>query len=289
MSPSVVADFVAEAHYDDDPPGEPPSKCRIVLGKEQLVVADAKRRRVVPLGAIQDIIVSRVPEELSEFFDQTVVLGYDDGSRHRSLQIQGKHERIEKFGLFLFRVILKGTGAEVKHPAKIGGRVTDEDLRRAAVYPKEDALELRGPEIDLTVDLEVITNVSFSRRRVDGESRQVISVSHMEDREAVTTEFYHESSRKLNILARYLRLRYFQLENMLAQMDVGDQEAEALVALYSGGSPEMLPGMLDLDEEDFVELFEGLVEKALVTGTEDPDLTSRGRLVVANRFEDVEL
>lgn len=289
MSESVVADFVAEAHYDDDPPGKSARTCRVVLGTDRLVVADDGQRRVVPLSAIQDIIVSRVPEELAEFFDQTVVLGYKKDSTYRSIQIQGKHERIEKFGLFLFRVILKGTGAEVKHPAKKGGRVTGEELRRAAVYPKQDALELRGPEIDAVVDLNVITNVTFSRRRVDGGSRQVISVSHMEDREAVTTEFYHESSRKLNILARYLRLRYFQLENTLAQMEVSDQEAEALIALYSGGSAEQLAGMLDLDEEAFDELFDGLLEKDLVSGTEDAELTSRGRLVVANRFEDVDL
>lgn len=289
MSNSVVADFVAEALYDDDAPGTEPRKCRIVLGTDRLVVATADRRRAVPLSAVQDIIVSRVPKDLSEFFDQTVVLGYDEGSKRRSLQIQGKHDRIEKFGLFLFRVILKGTGAEVKHPAKKGGRITGEELRQAAVYPRDDALELRGPDIELVVDLEVITNVTFSRRQVDGGSRQAISVSHMEDREAVTTEFYHDSPRKLNILARYLRLRYFQLENMLMQIDVDEQEEEVLITLYSGGTREQLAGMLDLDDEALAELFEALVEKELLTDAEDPELTSRGQLVVADRFEDKEL
>lgn len=286
MSESVIADFRAQALYDDTYRTDP-DPCRVLLNREKLVVVSGEQRTQIPLSSIFDIIVSRIPADLADFFDQTVLIGYTKGRTRRTILIQGDHDRIDKFAMYLYKATLQGRTANVKHPARQGGRIVNSPHRTARIYPKPHSVEFKGDDIEFRIDLSVITDISHMRRTIEGESQPVLSVRHMTDRQAVTSEIFHPSVRKLNILARYLRLRYFQLEEELRKIDVNDEETEVLVALYSGGEPEHLPGMLDEGREYVDEVLETLVEKELITDVEEADLTTWGRLLVSDRIEDV--
>lgn len=286
MATSVVADFQAEALYDDTYRPDP-KRCRVLLSEDRLVVASDGRRTAIGLSSIFDVIVSRIPKDLADFFDQTILVGYVDGRARRTIIIKGEHARIDKFALYLYKATLQGTGAQVKHPARRGGRVVDGDVVSARVTPTPHAVLFKGRDLEFEIDLSVITDVDHVRRDVEGTSRPVVSIRHMDDGQAVTTEIYHDSIRKLNILARYLRLRYFQLETKLEAMDVSNPETEALITLYSGGDPEHLEAVLDSDGPAVEEVLNGLVEKDLVADTESGSLTSQGQMIVASRIDDV--
>ncbi len=286
MSESVIADFRAEAIFADTVRTDP-EPCRVVLNRTQLVVAGENRRRQIPLASIFDIIVSRIPSDLAEFFNQTVLVGYTADRTRRTVVIEGPHDRIDKFAMYLYKATLEGHTANVKHPARKGGRIVDAPLREATISLRPEAVQFTGDEIDFTIDLTVITDISQMQRTIDTEQQPVLSVRSMTETQAVTTEIFHPSVRKLNILARYLRLRYFQLEDHLREIEVTDDEAGVLVALYSGGTPENLAETLDKDAQTIEALLSGLIEKELIDDTETGTLTAWGRLLVSDRIDDI--
>lgn len=286
MSESVIADFPAHALYDDtyrmdaDP-------CRVLLSEDKLVVASDDRRIQIELGQIFDVIVSRIPKDLAEFFDQTVLIGYTQRNARRTLLVKGDHEKIDKFALYLYKATLQGDVTRVKHPARKGGRLTSNEFQPARVFPKPRSVEFVGDDQSFEIDLSIVTDISQVSRSIDGNDRSVLSVRHMTQDQAVTTEVHFGSVRKLNILARYLRLRYFQLLEQLENIDVSEEETEVLITLYSGGTPDLLPGMLDEDGAYVDELLERLEEKGLITDQSTADLSTWGQLVVSDRIEDV--
>jgi len=286
MADSVIADFKASALFDDTYRMDP-DPSRIVLNREALVVVSDQRRIKIPLGSIFDIIVSRIPKELDEFFDQTVLIGFTKSDARRTVLIKGDHDRIDKFAMYLYKATLQGRTARVTHPARKGGRVVDSEPEDAKIYPKPHSVCFEGENLDFEIDLSLVTDITSAKRTDGDETKPVLSVRHMSDKQAVTTEISHESVRKLNILTRYLRLRYFQLVEQLEDIDMTDEETEVLVALYSGGEREHLPGMLDTDQEYVDGILTDLVEKDLLTGVEESELSTWGRLAVSDRIEDV--
>lgn len=286
MSESVIADFPARALYDDtyrmdaDP-------CRVLLSKDRLVVASEDRKTQIQLSDIFDVIVSRIPKDLAEFFDQTVLIGYTQHNARRTLLVKGDHEKIDKFALYLYKATLQGDVARVKHPARQGGRLTTNDYNPVRVFPKPRSVEFAGDGQEFEIDLSIVTDISQVNRSVDGEDRSVLSVRHMTKEQAVTTEIYFSSIRKLNILARYLRLRYFQLLEQLEKIDITDEETEVIITLYSGGTPDLLPGMLDEDDAYVEEILDSLEEKGLITDQSTAELSTWGQLIVSDRIEEV--
>lgn len=288
MPESVVADFIADALYDDTYRTDP-ERSRVILSRDRLVVASEDRRIAIDLSDVFDVIVSRIPKDLADFFDQTVLIGYTQGNARRTLLVKGDHDRIDKFALYLYKATLQGHAGRIKHPARKGGRLVDTPLRSARIFPQPRAVEFQGDDLEFSIDLAVVTDISHVRREVDGASRPVLSVQHMPDSGSVTTEITHGSVRKLNILARYLRLRYFQLEEKIETIDIGPEETELLVALYSGGQPGQLAAMLDHDDAAVDGMLEDLEEKGLLTDATEGELTTWGRMVVSNNIEDINL
>lgn len=283
MSESVVADFVATATTDgsDGLDGE---RSRILLSERRLVVATDAHRTVVDLDDVADVLVSRVPRDLGDFFDQTILVAYAEEDRRRTVVITGEHERIDRFGRYLYKATLRGPGALVGHPARRGGRIVDAPLRPARVEPTSDAVVFRTDADESRIDLETVTNVTKLSRTVDGQSRPVLSVRHGDEDGVVTTEVTHDSVQTLNVLARYLRLDFFRLEGDLSEISVDETETEALVALYAGGDTETLERVLDRDGDAVAELLSDLRQKDLVVDGEGPRLTARGRVVVSRRI-----
>ena len=290
---SIIVDFVANFVAGGDATFEP-VKGRVLMSERRLILATSRSKTVVPITAIFDIAVGQVPQEVEEFFDYTVMVGYIVGNRRRTTVIGGDRETIEKFSLLLFRATLNGSTTLVKHPAKVGGRVMDTPKREtglhldyeSVVFPGNDVLgEGDGPfEIDhaSVIFFEVI------ERTIDDAKRLVLSVQHVENGQTVTSEISMDSRRKMNILGRYLRLIYHWIKSDVRDVEIEEGTLEVLVGLYSTGSDVDLASLLELETAELEHHLAELFDDNLVTDAELPcELTPQGRFVVNEEIEGV--
>lgn len=285
----TLADFQANAILTETFANES-IPCRVLLRRDTVGIVTRDSQRKIPLAAIFDIIVSRIPSDMAEFFDQSILIGYTTDQARRTIILEGEHEKINTFAMLLYQATLAGEQVAVKHPARKGGRMLDTEQTAAQVQLSEDAVRFDRTHGDpFEIALSVITDISQLERTVDGATVPVLSIRHMAGKQAVTTELSHKSLRKLNILARFLRLRYFQLQEQADSVEVRDEEAEALVALYSGGTPDMLDQMLTLPDQAASELLATLAEKGLIADQETGELTSSGQLIVSDRIDDINI
>ena len=303
MSGSVVADFVAEAIYAGVD-GDEPTQARVLLSEEQLVLAGDGGRSVIDLNDVFDVVVSKIPEDLGSFFDQSVLVAYSVGDERRTALIRGEHDRIDRFALFLHKAILRSKPAELRHPAREGGRVLNPAPRSVSVLPAEDAIRFRGEGADLTIALDDVVEIDYQRRSAPAGEQPTLAVRHRDGERIQTTEIVHEDANRLNVLTRHLRSEYYRADDVLDDLDVDETEERALVALYAGVAPDALATVLETDDRnddrsagigesrqvslDTDAMLSALVEKGLVVDADAGTLTHDGALVAIHRISDVE-
>lgn len=287
MSESILADFVGRfmvnTHPDADlEPG------RVLMNQSQLLLVAEDDRMKIPLEDVFDVNVGTVPSEISDFFGHPVTLGFTYlGDRHVAV-ITAEPEEIQDFTGSLFKAILDRTTAWVKHPARIGGRVTDSSPETASLLLGTRRLKFADLDEPIEIDLEDVTHFERAQRSVRGQTRSILRVRHMEGGSSVTTETLVENERKMSLLGRYLRLEYRELMEEVRDMDLGDGEMELLVALYSGGDDTDLARMLGESTNTITMRLNDLTEKGLITDAgSDTALTPRGRLLVGQEIEAV--
>lgn len=282
MSEKVIADFVARFALDTFDTPEPVSG-RIVLSRKRLVLATGDSKTTVPLPAIFDINVGHVPAELESFFQDTITIAYEDGDARRTVVVEAGSEEVSRFKTVLFKAQLTGSDARVRHPARVGGRVTDEQFRPAKLRIRPGAVRFVGSE-SVTIELTSITYFQKERRKVGS----VVAVRHADEGQAVTSEFALGTERKLNLLGRYLRLEYSELAQEVEDVDLSEAEMEALVAVYSGARSGDLAGTLGVDSSRATLLLNDLREEGLIDeGQKGLSLTAQGQLLVSDRIESV--
>ncbi len=285
MSESVVADFPGW-FYSHQVAGEPP-KGRIVLGKSQLVVASDDVRENIPTAEIFDVKIGDVPNELRTYFNDTVTVAYRDGDARRVVAIEGEDKHIERFSTVLFKVLLNGTPTLVRHPARKGGRVTDTDPVKSKLSVKWEEIGFRTADGGISIHLDDVIGVDRSERDLGYGRHPVVNFRHLADNESVMTEASIESSRKTSLLGRYVRMRYSDVADELAETTITDEEEEILVALYT--APEVsLSQVVEFNPQRLTMVLRGLREKGLIADTdEETTLTMKGKVVAGNRIEQV--
>jgi len=103
----------------------------------------------------------------------------------------------------------------------------------------------------------------------------------------VTTELALDSGRKMNLLGRFIRLRYTHLKQELKDISLTTDEVEALVAIYSSGPEASLAAVLGIDASRVTMLLNSLVDEGLVEDSDGVTLTKLGRAAVSEHIEDV--
>lgn len=290
MSESVIADFVAKFNSESSSRGEP-VKGRVVLSQKRLVLAANDDNKVtIPLSSVFDIAVGHVPPDLGEFFDSTITVAFERNDNRYVAAVEAGDGKIDKFSTVLFKAILNGTEMTVKHPARLGGRVTDAEFAPAKLFlqPKSVRFKTAGEQID--IGLSTVTEFDRSDRQISGRKRPVLEVRHMQDDQSAMTLAATDSPRKLSILGRYLRLEYSELMNELRDIEITDDEKEILVALYSGAGQQgiSLAKIVDKEASKVTMLLNRLEENGLVADSEaGTTLTPKGQVVVSNHLEDV--
>ena len=284
MSESAIADFVSSFIPDTATHAEP-VRGRVVMSKRRIVLATDSEKTTIPLGGVFDVQHETAPGDLARFFEDTVTIAYERGDQRHVAIIEGGGDTVDRFVTLVFKGLLHGTSVYVKHPARRGGRVTDQSFEggNLALAPGELVVNGAGA----TVDLSTVSHFERVDRDVDDTSRQLLSVRHMGDTGPITTELVLDSGRKMNLLGRYIRLQYTHLKQELNDVSLTDEEVEALVAAYSSGPDASLAAVLGVDASRVTMLLNDLIEKDLVTDDDGITLTSLGRAAVSEHIEDV--
>lgn len=286
MSESVVADFFARFHTPDVPGGEP-VKGRVLLSQERLVLAADFGKTTIPLSAVFDVSVGEVPQEMTEFFSDTVTIAFRRGGERQVAVVEGEGDDVDRFSTVLFKVLVQDTQVTVRHPARRGGRVVDADPAPAKVRLEEGAVEFVGPD-SFRVDLETVMEFRKEKRDLAGETRPVLRFRHMPDGESLTSLVGVDNGRELNILGRYIRLEYEEVMAEVRDLDPTSEEMEALVSLYSAGEDAHLKDLVNVEASQMTMILNSLSDAGLVVDAGDATkLTPKGRVVVTQRLEQV--
>ncbi len=290
MSESVIADFVAQFNSSVSTRGEP-TQGRVLLSDKRLVlVVNNNDRLTIPLSSVFDIAIGHVPDELEGFFHSTVTVAFKLKNRRHKAVIEAEDDKIQKFSTVLFKVILNGTEVTVKHPARVGGRVTGESFVPARLFLERESVQFKSKRKTVEIKLPTITQFTRSSREVAGKARPSLEFQHMPGGEATVTMAAMKSKRKMSLLGRYLRLEYTDLINELKDIKISSDEKEILTAIYSGAGQEgiSLSQIVDIDPSKVTIVLNRLEEKELVVDSASgTKLTPKGQIVVNRYLEDV--
>jgi helix-turn-helix protein len=290
MSESVIADFVA--NFNSDRMASPdPVKGRVLLSRRRLVLAvNDDDKLTIPLSSVLDVAVGHVPEGLDGFFDSTVTVVFEGNGRRFVAVVEGVDDKIGKFSTLLFTALLNSTEATVKHPARVGGRVTAAEFVPAKLSVKPQCVECKTSDGTVEISLAAVTELERSNREIASATRPVLQVRHVPQGESMLTTIATSSSRKMSILGRYLRLEYSNITNELEEIEIADAEKEILVAIYSGAGTEggSLPQIVNTEPAKVTMVLNRLEENELVVDSpEGTKLTPKGQVVVNKHLEGV--
>jgi helix-turn-helix protein len=290
MSESVIADFVAQFDSSVSTRAEPASG-RVLLSEKRLVLAvNENDRLTVPLSKIVDVAVGHVPDELEGFFESTITVAFELKRRRHKATIEADDETIEKFSTVLFKAILNGTETTIKHPARVGGRVTGAEFVPAKLFLEPRSVRFEGQGGPVEIDLTAVTQFTRSQREIGGTTRPVLELRHTPEGEAMLTMVAMNSGRKMSILGRYLRLEYTDLMNELKDVEISADEKEVLTAVYSGGGQKgvSLSEIVDTDPSKVTMLLNQLEGKDLIVDSPaGTKLTPKGQIVVNKYLDDI--
>lgn len=288
MTDTVVADFTTDVIPDTGSYDEP-VRGRVLMNRAKVVMVTADDRTAFAIDDIFDVAYGTAPKELRRFFEDTVTIAYESMGTRRVAIIEGDDEVVGRFTNLIFKGVLNDTRVYVTHPAKVGGRITDNPVRPASLFVGPKTVTFRGDD-PFSIDISTVSYFERVLREIDGSSRPVLSVRHAPSTQIVTTEISLTPEKKMNVLGRFLRIEYSQLREDLADITLNDEEIEAIVGLYSGATEGSLAGMLGVETSRVTLLLNKLVEKGLLEETPGGmALTSIGKLAVGEHLEDVNL
>lgn len=287
MEESVVADFVGRVHAASLQTDEPVTG-RVLLSQKRLVLATDDGKETIPLARVFDVVVGSVPGDLRSFFNDSVTVAYDrDGSR-RSALVEGEPEDMDRFVRLLFKLLLRNVTVTVRHPAKVGGRVTDATDHRASVSVSPGEIRFDDCPEPFTVDLSAVIDYERTDRTLGGKKRPALVFRHVADDRTVTSITTVPNERALNILGRYIKIEYDEAMEDLDSFDPTEEQMEILVSIYSAGGEANIADVVTGDVTQTSMILDSLREAGLVAdGESGTTLTRKGQMIVSSYLESV--
>ncbi|SDF94236.1 HTH domain-containing protein [Halorubrum xinjiangense] len=287
MEESVVADFVGRVHAGTLKTDEPVTG-RVLLSQRRLVIATDDGKETVPLTRVFDVVVGSVPGDLRSFFNDSVTVAYErDGSRRAAL-VEGEPEDMDRFVRLLFKALLRNVTVTVRHPAKVGGRVTDASDHRASVSVSPGEIRFENCPEPFAVDLSAVIDYERTDRTLGGKKRPALVFRHVADGRTVTSIATVPNERALNILGRYIKIEYDEAMEDLDSFDPTEEQLEILVSIYSAGGEANIADVITGDVAQTSMILDTLREADLVADGEDgTTLTRKGQMIVSSYLESV--
>lgn len=282
----VVADFTGKILTEEMGQFKP-VKGRVLLNREQLVLASKPINKKIILSEITSVHTEPISGKLSVFFDDVISLIYERDDDIKRVIIGGELDTISKFTRVLFMILIGKETVLTKHPEKKGGRV----LNKSAEKMK---LNLNGSEIVVANDkrkdkihINRVVGFNHIKQKMVDKSRPTLVLDYVAGETTVTSCISLLSERKLKLLSRFARLRYDKINSDLNMSNISEAEVELLVSIYSTGQI-MAPNYLTTDnEKNKNEVMEKLHDNKLIdekTGT--ISLTHKGKIAVNRHYAD---
>ena len=224
---------------------------RILLSNRRLVLAGSGGKRTIQLSKV-DRIEGRydVNQTIAQVADYVSVRTGSDVF----LVSTGESEDFERT---LHKMILDGNIVLVKHPAIEGGVVQDVGWKKARVKIDEEAVNLAVEDGSFVrIEIDDIGTVERDERTVRSAERPVLEAEHTEEGTSVET-YLSGNTKHCSVLGSVLQRG---AERNASSIDLGKEQKEVLMALYSGVSSFEVPEFLDMDPDDVEEIYERLVE-----------------------------
>lgn len=287
MSKSVIADFVAKIKSSALGYTKP-KKGRVILSKKGLVLVAGSNKVSVPLSKIADVTVGQVPDDYGGFFDAGVNLAFQTDGRGHTAMIKGSNKKIEKFSDLLFKAMLNGTLMMLKHPADEEGD-TDARFTKSKLRVDGRQVMFRRPTGPFEIDLSTVANFYQTNQKIAGSTREVLSIRHLRNGEAVRTLAATDSAQKMSLLDRYIRTEYTELREDIEEVELSDDALELLIAAYKADANVSLSSIVDKDPSQVTMILNDLSNQNLVRdGAGGTELTTRGRVIVTDNIDDEE-
>ncbi|TKX53342.1 hypothetical protein EXE42_13265 [Halorubrum sp. SP3] len=287
MGESVVADFVGRVHATSQETDEPVTG-RVLLSQRRLVLATDDGKETIPLSRVFDVVVGSVPGDLRSFFNESVTIAYESDGSRRSALVEGESEDMDRFVRLLFKTLLRNVTVTVRHPAKVGGRVTDATDHRASVSVSPGEIRFGDCPEPFAVDLSAVIDYERTDRTLGGKKRPALVFRHVADGQTVTSITTVPNERALNILGRYIKIEYDEAMEDLESFDPTEEQLEILVSIYSAGGEATIADVVTGDVTQTSMVLDSLREAGLVAdGEAGTTLTRKGQMIVSSHLESV--
>ncbi len=195
---------------------------------------------------------------------------------------------MDRFVPVLFKTLLRDVTVTVRHPAKVGGRVTDVRDVKASVSLSPGSIDFVGSDVSFSVTLATVIDFERTTRTIGGRTHSALVFRHVPDTRTVTSIVAVPDERTLNVLGRYIRLEYRAIREEVERSDPTDDELEVLVSIYSAGGEASIAEIVTGDATRTTMILESLRESGLVAdGESGTTLTRKGKMVVARYLESV--
>ena len=287
MEESVVADFVGRVHTSDLGSDEPVTG-RVLLSQRRLVLATDAAKTTVPLSKVFDVVVGTVPGDLRSFFSDSVTLAYDQGGNRRTALVEGESDDMDRFTRLLFKTLLRGVTVTVRHPAKLGGRVTDASDHTASISLSPGAIGFDDCPDPFKVELSSVIDYERTDRTIAGTKRPALVFRHVPETQTVTSIATVPDKRILNVLGRYIKLEYDEVMEDVEAFDPTEEQLEILVSIYSAGGEANIAEVITGDVTQTEMVLDTLRDENLVVdGEAGAALTRKGQMIVTSYMESV--
>lgn len=267
---------------------------RVVFGQEELVVSDGEGEvcQVIDLDDLTDIAVDYTPPNLDGVFDSSVGIAYDGDGDGELVVIELPGKKQMDVATSLFTLVLSATPVVATHPARKGGRVTDETPAEYILTLESRTLGFTDPEDGSTafeIRLSDVIYVERDTQTYEDERFRSLLVRHLQaSGQVVSTDLAPKDDEMFKLLERFVMRNYEQRKAEMQGLNLSDAQKEVLVAMYSTGEGMDIPMILDKDPEELSELLDSLQRLGLIREAGDgARLTGSGRMVVSDKVDDV--
>jgi len=254
---------------------------RVLVSNKRLVLAGNDGRQTVPLSRVEAVggrhdanqSIARVSNYVS----------FELGERVLLVAAQ-EHEPFERD---VYRALLDQRTLFARHPAVVGGVVSESGWNQARIKVDDDGLGAAlASGAFVGFDLDDISGLEATERTVEGSKRPVLEVAHTDGENTSIETHLSGEPRQMRFVESWLQKGTARSET---NVDLSSRDQEVLMALYSGVSPFEIPAFLDADIDAVEETFERLVELEiveLVRTRREVSLNSRGRNIASEAMNE---
>lgn len=200
MTESIRADFTADVELSDETTTG--RRMRVLLNETRLAFATGDRTRVVPVGDIFDIVQAISPRAMPDA-SETLRLAFRDGEVRRVASLSTDASSLLRFQHVLFRVLLDGTPAVVRHT--VGG----ERVRSAAelsLSVTATRIQFGGGDAPVAVvPRDDITEFRTGHGSLGDDRVPAVTLYWLADGRTAETVVRLSTLRLFNLFGRYLR------------------------------------------------------------------------------------